>query len=84
MLTSYSVIAHSRWTRRKIDAAIGSETSGDESLPFICLFFFFFLISDSVADKYADPYRQYMQSLMCYDLAPSHGAVVLIDSALKV
>uniref|UniRef100_F1L237 5'-AMP-activated protein kinase subunit gamma-1 n=1 Tax=Ascaris suum TaxID=6253 RepID=F1L237_ASCSU len=35
-------------------------------------------------DKYADPYRQYMQSLMCYDLAPSHGAVVLIDSALKV
>ncbi|VDK51227.1 unnamed protein product [Anisakis simplex] len=35
-------------------------------------------------DKYADPYRHYMQSLMCYDLAPTHGAVVLIDSALKV
>uniref|UniRef100_A0A915BYN0 CBS domain-containing protein n=1 Tax=Parascaris univalens TaxID=6257 RepID=A0A915BYN0_PARUN len=35
-------------------------------------------------DKYADPYRQYMQSLMCYDLAPFHGAVVLIDDSLKV
>uniref|UniRef100_A0A0N5ALR3 CBS domain-containing protein n=1 Tax=Syphacia muris TaxID=451379 RepID=A0A0N5ALR3_9BILA len=35
-------------------------------------------------DKYADPYKQYMQSVLCYDLAPSHGMVVLIDSRLTV
>lgn len=25
-----------------------------------------------------------MQNILCYDLAPSHGAVVLIDSELSV
>ncbi len=25
-----------------------------------------------------------MQSIICYDLAPSHGIIVLIDSQLKV
>lgn len=35
-------------------------------------------------DRHTDPYRQYMQSLTCYDLAPSHGAIVLIDYHLTI
>ncbi|KAK6059868.1 hypothetical protein COOONC_02480 [Cooperia oncophora] len=35
-------------------------------------------------DRYTDPYRHYMQSLTCYDLQPTHGAVVVIDGELKV
>ncbi|GMT32609.1 hypothetical protein PFISCL1PPCAC_23906 [Pristionchus fissidentatus] len=35
-------------------------------------------------DRNADPYRRYMQSLTCYDLAPTHGAVVMMDGELKV
>ncbi|VDN20724.1 unnamed protein product [Cylicostephanus goldi] len=35
-------------------------------------------------DRYTDPYRHYMQSLTCYDLQPTHGAVVVIDGDLKI
>ncbi|RCN53548.1 hypothetical protein ANCCAN_00041 [Ancylostoma caninum] len=35
-------------------------------------------------DRYTDPYRHYMQSLTCYDLQPTHGAVVVIDGELKI
>ncbi|KAK5966343.1 CBS domain-containing protein [Trichostrongylus colubriformis] len=35
-------------------------------------------------DRYTDPYRHYMQSLTCYDLQPTHGAVVVIDGQLKI
>ncbi|WKY16097.1 hypothetical protein Q1695_001073 [Nippostrongylus brasiliensis] len=35
-------------------------------------------------DRYTDPYRHYMQSLTCYDLQPTHGAVVVIDCQLKI
>lgn len=31
-----------------------------------------------------DPYKQYMQSLLCYNLAPVHGTTVLIDANLPV
>ncbi|VDO32322.1 unnamed protein product [Onchocerca flexuosa] len=33
-------------------------------------------------DRHTDPYKQYMQSLLCYDLAPVHGSAVLIDGDL--
>lgn len=39
---------------------------------------------ENVPDRYTDPYRHYMQSLTCYDLQPTHGAVVVIDGELKV
>ncbi|KAL3990797.1 CBS domain family protein [Acanthocheilonema viteae] len=35
-------------------------------------------------DKHMDPYKQYMQSLLCYDLAPVHGSTVLIDGDLPM
>ncbi|VDN53905.1 unnamed protein product [Dracunculus medinensis] len=35
-------------------------------------------------DRNTDPCRSYMQSLVCYDLAPSHSAVVLLDGTLTV
>ncbi|VDM92516.1 unnamed protein product [Litomosoides sigmodontis] len=38
----------------------------------------------AVVDRHMDPYKQYMQSLLCYDLAPVHGSVVLIDGDLPM
>ncbi|EFO15496.2 hypothetical protein LOAG_13014, partial [Loa loa] len=35
-------------------------------------------------DKHTDPYKQYMQSLLCYDLAPVHGSALLIDGDLPM
>ncbi|MCP9264959.1 5'-AMP-activated protein kinase subunit gamma-1 [Dirofilaria immitis] len=35
-------------------------------------------------DRHMDPYKQYMQSLLCYDLAPVHGSALLIDSDLPM
>ncbi|VDK64491.1 unnamed protein product [Onchocerca ochengi] len=35
-------------------------------------------------DRHTDPYKQYMQSLLCYDLAPIHGSAVLIDGDLPM
>ncbi|CAG9531418.1 unnamed protein product [Cercopithifilaria johnstoni] len=35
-------------------------------------------------DRHMDPYKQYMQSLLCYDLAPVHGSTVLIDGDLPM
>uniref|UniRef100_A0A1I8EUV5 CBS domain-containing protein n=3 Tax=Wuchereria bancrofti TaxID=6293 RepID=A0A1I8EUV5_WUCBA len=35
-------------------------------------------------DRYTDPYKQYMQSLLCYDLAPIHGSTLLIDGDLPM
>uniref|UniRef100_A0A158Q6X7 CBS domain-containing protein n=1 Tax=Elaeophora elaphi TaxID=1147741 RepID=A0A158Q6X7_9BILA len=35
-------------------------------------------------DRHTDPYKQYMQFLLCYDLAPVHGSIVLIDSELPM
>ncbi|PAV81576.1 hypothetical protein WR25_02779 [Diploscapter pachys] len=35
-------------------------------------------------DKGSDPYRLYMQNLECYDLAPNHGAVAVVDANLKI
>uniref|UniRef100_A0A914WNM4 CBS domain-containing protein n=1 Tax=Plectus sambesii TaxID=2011161 RepID=A0A914WNM4_9BILA len=38
----------------------------------------------SAFDKNSDPYRQYLQSITCYELAPSHGIVIHIDSTLSL
>ncbi|CAJ0583295.1 unnamed protein product, partial [Mesorhabditis spiculigera] len=35
-------------------------------------------------DRFTDPYRHYMQSLTCYDLAPVHSAVVVMDGSLLI
>uniref|UniRef100_A0A915PWQ0 CBS domain-containing protein n=1 Tax=Setaria digitata TaxID=48799 RepID=A0A915PWQ0_9BILA len=35
-------------------------------------------------DRHTDPYKQYMQSLLCYDLAPIHGSALLIDGDLPM
>ncbi|VDN01194.1 unnamed protein product [Thelazia callipaeda] len=35
-------------------------------------------------DRYMDPYKQYMQSLLCYDLAPVHGSALLLYGDLSM
>uniref|UniRef100_A0AAF5PLD6 Uncharacterized protein n=1 Tax=Wuchereria bancrofti TaxID=6293 RepID=A0AAF5PLD6_WUCBA len=35
-------------------------------------------------DRYTDPYKQYMQSLLCYDLAPIHGSTLVIEGDLPM
>ncbi|CAJ0935516.1 unnamed protein product, partial [Mesorhabditis belari] len=35
-------------------------------------------------DRFTDPYRHYMQSLTCYDLAPIHSAVSVMDGDLLI
>uniref|UniRef100_A0A1I8EXK6 CBS domain-containing protein n=1 Tax=Wuchereria bancrofti TaxID=6293 RepID=A0A1I8EXK6_WUCBA len=34
--------------------------------------------------RYTDPYKQYMQSLLCYDLAPIHGSTLVIEGDLPM
>lgn len=35
-------------------------------------------------DKNGEAYKEFMQSLTCYDIAPTHGVVVLLDAQLTV
>lgn len=37
-----------------------------------------------LVDEHDDPYRQYMQVVDCYELAPHKGSVVLLDKSIKL
>ncbi|VDD94547.1 unnamed protein product [Enterobius vermicularis] len=37
-----------------------------------------------LVDEHDDPYRQYMQVVDCYELAPHKGSVVLLDESMKL
>lgn len=37
-----------------------------------------------LVDEHDDPYRQYMQVVDCYELAPHKGSVVLLDESIKL
>lgn len=37
-----------------------------------------------LVDEHDDPYRQYMQVVDCYELAPHKGSIVLLDESIKL
>ncbi|VDM44127.1 unnamed protein product [Toxocara canis] len=40
--------------------------------------------SNSSVDDHADPYKQYMRVVDCYELAPHMGSIVIVDKRMKL